>query len=192
MSLWKLTAATVGTLVGAFCAAESVASRGNCKSIPNVLLILGCRVKGEEAEDILKSRISASAKYLNENKTVLAICCGGIVHDDQYKSEAQAIKEGLMKSGVEEERIILEDKSTTTLENFINAKEILEKLGKSEDSIAFLSSEFHLLRAGYIAKKAGVKAKTIAATSPKNKVLGAYVREFFVFPAAFWQGGKNK
>lgn len=192
MSLWKITAATIGALVGSFCVTEAVASCGNCKSAPDVLLILGCRVRGEEAEDILKSRITAAGKYLNENKETLAVCCGGIVHDDQFKSEAQAIKEGLMQMGVEEERIVLEDKSTTTLENFINAKEILKESKKSEASVAFLSSEFHLLRAGYIAKKAGVKAKSVAAASPKNKLLGAYIREFFVFPAAFLQGGKNK
>ena len=92
-------------------------------------------------------RIDAAAKYLEIHKNVIAVCCGGIVHDDQTKSEAQAIFEGLCKRGIEEGRLILEDKSKTTAENFINAKKIIDKIKlEKTPEIAFLSSEFHLLQ----------------------------------------------
>ncbi len=171
--------AAVGAAV--FAEAEFRASWGNTLTAPDVLLILGCRVKGDTPEETLQMRINKAAEYLKDNKNVVAIACGGIVHDDQTKSEAQAIFEGLTEKGVEAERIILEDKSTTTKENFINAKRIIDSMGENL-SVAMLSSEFHLLRAGLLAKKCALDVTTVAAPSPKNLRMKNYVRELFCFP----------
>lgn len=176
---------------GIFAFKEAKASKGNLTDIPDYLLILGCRVKGYEAEDILRSRIEAAGKYLLQNETVKAICCGGIVHPDQFRSEADAIKEGLLGMGIDESRIILEDKSTTTEENFINAKGIIEALeGEKAVTIAFLTSEFHLMRASYIAKSVGVPCKCTPAKTPLNKRYGAYLRELLVYPVAIVRGNR--
>ena len=164
-----------------FAAVEMKASKGNTTEAPDVLLILGCRVKGDTPEETLKMRIDAAAEYLKKNKNVIAIACGGIVHDDQTKSEAQAISEGLVAKGVEIERIILEDKSTTTQENFRNAMEIIDKLSDNKLRVAMLSSEFHLLRAGLLAKKCGLEVTTLPAPSPKKLRLKNYAREFVCF-----------
>lgn len=183
--------AAIITGAGVFALKEKKASKGNLTEVPDYLLVLGCRVRGTEAEDILKSRIEAAGKYLLENKEVKAVCCGGIVHADQYKSEAEVIKEGLLQMGVEEERIILEDKSTTTEENFINARGIIEELeGKRDVSLAFLTSEFHLMRASYIAKSVGVPCKCTPSKTPLNKRYTAYLRELVVYPVAIIRGNK--
>lgn len=187
MPFSKLTALTfgaVGTAVGAFFAAEAAFSRGNLDSEPDFLLILGCRVKGNEPEPTLKMRTEKAAEFLSEHKNTIAICCGGIVHDDQTKSEAEAIKDGLVGFGIDEGRIILEDKSTTTKENFVNAKRIIDDMKlQSEPVIAFLSSEFHLMRSLYIARRTGVRVKSVAAPSPKKQKAKNYIRELIVFPA---------
>ena len=164
-----------------FAALEAKASRGDCKTTPDALLILGCRVRGEEAEPTLRMRAEAAADYLLAHPTVLAVPCGGIVHDDQQKSEAQAIREILLEKGVDDSRILLEDRSTTTFENFVNARNVLKDAGVPAEQIAFLSSEFHLLRASCIGRLAGVRAATVAAPSPKNERLKNYLREAAVF-----------
>ncbi len=181
-----LLLAASSAVAAGFIAAEIKGSKGSCKQEPDFLLILGCRVRGDNPEQTLQTRIDAAADYLLRHKSVIAVCCGGIVHDDQTKSEAQAIFEGLCAAGVEKGRIILEDKSTTTAENFINAKNIIDgmKLEK-QPKIAFISSEFHLLRAGIIGSLAGVKAESIPAPSPKNLRAKNYIRELIVFPSVF-------
>lgn len=154
-------------------------------STVNYLLVLGCRVRGREPEPMLKMRIEAAADYLLANPDTLCIPCGGIVHKDQLISEAQAISEGLKELGVERERIVLEDKSKTTFENFLNAKTIIEaacKEKKQEAKITFLSSDFHLKRASIIAKSCGVVAQCIPAPSPKNQLLLNVLREILCFP----------
>ncbi len=174
-----LGAAVIGAAV--FADAEFKASFGNTLTPPDVLLILGCRVKGDTPEETLQMRINKAAEYLNNNKNVVAIACGGIVHDDQTKSEAQAIFEGLTQKGVEAGRIILEDKSTTTKENFLNAKKIIENMGENL-KVAMLSSEFHLMRAGLLAKKCGLDVTTLAAPSPENLRMKNYIRELICLP----------
>ena len=162
-----------------FAGCEAVASKGNLKGEPDVLLILGCRVRGEEAEETLMMRIEKAAEFLKENKNTIAVACGGIVHKDQYKSEAQVICDELVKRGIEKERIIIEDKSKTTAQNFINAQKLVETKGRKT---AFLSSEFHLMRASMIAKRCSLNAQTVAAPSPKKLLIKNYLREFWAIP----------
>lgn len=177
----------LGACAAAFALLEAKASKGESPANPDFLLILGCRVRADEAEATLKTRIEAAAKYLKENPNTAAVCCGGIVHPDQTKSEAAVIRDGLLSAGIDDARIILEDKSKTTRENFINAKKIIDGFSLSkEPKIAFLSSEFHLLRSGVIAKRAGVSALSVAAPSPKAELIKNYIREFAVFPAVFF------
>ena len=165
-----------------FAALEAKASRGSCSEKPDVLLILGCRVRGEEAEPMLRMRAERAAAFLREHPDVIAIPCGGIVHDDQTKSEAQAIREILLQNGISDSRILLEDQSKTTFENFLNAKGLLEKAGLSAPQIAVLSSDFHLLRASLIGRLCGVKGETVAAPSPRHEIIKNYLREAAVFP----------
>ncbi len=172
--------------VAAFIVSELKAYRGNTKGKKDYLLILGCRVRGSEAEETLRMRAEKAAEYLKEYPETVAIACGGIVHDDQIISEAQAIEEILLSKGIKKDRIIREDKSTTTVENFRNSKKII---GNEERSLALLSSDFHLMRANLIAKKAGLDCQTVSAPSPKKEKAKNYIREFFAL-IIFIVGGR--
>lgn len=187
--LLYLVAGFLAFSVLVFAVAEAKACKGNAKGKKDYLLILGCRVKEDKAEKTLFMRCERAAEYLKENPEATAIACGGIVHDDQYISEAQAIEEILISKGIEKERIIKEDKSTTTVENFKNALKIIENGKVKAPSLALLSSDFHLMRARLIAKRAGLICETVSAPSPKGELVKNYVREFFAF-IIFVIGGK--
>jgi len=176
-----LTAAATGIVC--FSLKEAKASKGNADGEMDYLLVLGYRLENDEAAPALKMRCAKAAEYLTEHKNTVAIVCGGITGKTQTKSEAQVMKELLVANGIEEERIILEDKSKTTAENFYNAKKIMGETGNSK--IALLSSERHLLRAGVLAKKCGINAQTVAAPSPSGAKISGYIKEFFVFPFIF-------
>lgn len=179
-------AAAFAGIVSGFAACEAAAKNGNLSFEPDYLMILGCRVKGDKPDEMLTLRADAAADFLLGHKNTVAVCCGGIVHEDQTKSEAQAIKDILLDWGVEEERIILEDKSQTTFENFINAKKIIDSLsGGKKAKIAFLSSEFHLMRASVIASLVGVDVQSVPAPSPKRGKALFYVYEGLVFPLLY-------
>ncbi len=173
--------------VGIFAAKEISASKGDNPENPDYLLILGCRVRGDKAEDTLTMRINRAKEYLRENPDTVAVCCGGIVHDDQTAGEAEVIRRELIAGGIAPERLILENRSRTTQENFINAKAIIEgKMPLNKASVAYLSSDFHLLRAGKIASRCGITALSVAADSPHNKKIKNYLRELICMPAVYF------
>ena len=179
-------AAAFAGIVSGFAACEAAAKNGNLSFEPDYLMILGCRVKGDKPDEMLTLRADAAADFLLGHKNTVAVCCGGIVHEDQTKSEAQAIKDILLKSGIGEDRILLEDRSQTTFENFINAKKIIDSRPNGKEAkIAFLSSEFHLMRASVIASLVGIEAQSVPAPSPKKGKPLFYVYEGLVFPLLY-------
>lgn len=155
-------------------------TKGNTEEAPDYLMILGYRILNNTIDATLRSRIDAAADYLLKNPTVVAIPCGGITQKDQKIPEAHVIAEELIKKGVAEERIILEDKSKTTEENFINAKAIIDGVRQGNTvKTAFISSELHLHRAGRLAKEIGFEVTSLPAESPEAKVKN-YLREALI------------
>lgn len=151
------------------------------------LFVLGGHIIGAETpSEHLMKRIEKAAEYLNAHRSTVAITCGGCFRKGQKKSEALIIKEHLIKMGIDEERIILEDKSTTTIENFRFGKEIIESHSEKnlyELSVGFLSSDYHLLRAGIIAKINGLPGlKKVGAKSSVTDFIRGATREVHVFP----------
>lgn len=176
---------TAGVLlpVVTFAVTEAVASKGNAKGEKDYLLILGHALENDEASDVLKERCKKAAEYLKQNESTVAIACGGITGKTQTKSEAEVIKELLTAAGISEERIILEDKSKTTAENFYNAKKLMDKTEGVR--IALLSSSYHLLRAKTLAGICGINAETVSAPTPQDVKLRCFMKEFFAFPFMF-------
>lgn len=154
---------------------------GNIENEPDYLMILGYRILNNTIDATLRSRIDAAASYLLAHPDVKAIPCGGITQKDQKRPEAHVIAEELIKKGVEEGRIILEDKSKTTEENFLYAKAIIDSLPDADTKkTAFLSSELHLYRAGRLAKEIGFEVTSLPAESPSDVKAKNYVREALI------------
>ena len=154
---------------------------GNTENEPDYLMILGYRILNNTIDATLRSRIDAAASYLLAHPDVKAIPCGGITQKDQKRPEAHIIAEELIKKGVEEGRIILEDKSKTTEENFLYAKAIIDSLPDADTKkTAFLSSELHLYRAGRLAKEIGFEVTSLPAESPSDVKAKNYVREALI------------
>ena len=151
------------------------------------LFLLGGHIIGAEtpSENLVK-RIEKAAEYLLSHPATVAVACGGCFRDGQTKSEALIIKERLEALGVSGDRILLEDKSTTTNENFKFGRAIVaDHSGKPlyELNTGFLSSDYHLFRAGLIAKINGLPGlKKIGAPSSKKSFIKGALRELAVAP----------
>ena len=148
------------------------------------LLILGGDIIGEETPSPqLLDRMRAAAEYLIENTDVIAVACGGCFRKQQKKSEAEIIANYLIEKGVTKERILLEDKSTTTFENFEFGTEIIKNHARKElddIKIAFLSSSYHVHRASLIAKLSGIKNCGRVSCKTQGSALKRFAREYIV------------
>lgn len=149
-----------------------------------ILLILGGDIIGADTPSPqLFERMKEAAIYLKENTDCMIVPCGGCFRPGQKKSEAEIIAEYLIEQGIDEKRIVLEDKSTTTFENFIFALDIIKKhYGESLDNIkiAFLSSSYHIHRSSVIARASGIKNVGKVSCATPGKAFKRFVREYFV------------
>ncbi len=160
------------------------------------LLILGSGVIGAETpSEQMVSRMKTAAQYLKENTSCVVVPCGGCFRPEQKKSEAQIIAEYLVESGVDSQRIILEDKSETTFENFEFARKLIEEhSGKdiNNSNVAFLSSSYHIFRSKNIAKFCGIKNIGKVSAPTGRDMPKRLLREYIVAQELFYKTLKSK
>lgn len=148
------------------------------------LMILGSVIFGKDTPSAqLVERMERAVRYLNAHTDTKAVCCGGCFRKEQKVSEAEIIRRYLLNNGIAEERILLEDKSKTTYENFEFASKIIaEDCGKSAENtkIAFLTSDYHIFRSGLIAKQMGIKDIHKVSADSQSQKFQRYLREYFV------------
>ncbi|MBQ3567078.1 MAG: YdcF family protein [Oscillospiraceae bacterium] len=145
----------------AFMVHAQLKSPENAKAV----VVLGCKVNGERPSRMLSRRLDGAYEFLKENQEVMCVVSGG-KGDDEKISEALAMKRYLVDKGIDEDRIIMEDKSANTLENLKFSSELLREYGISD--IAIVTDGFHQYRAGYIAEKFGLN---VSAVNAKNDYL---------------------
>ncbi|WP_410200413.1 YdcF family protein [Peribacillus frigoritolerans] len=148
------------------------------------LMILGARVKGSVPSLSLQYRIDKAAEYLSANKHTVVIVSGGKGPGEDI-SEAKAMQQGLIAQGIEEARIVMEDKSTTTHENIVFSKEPIPDTAASG---LIVSNDFHIYRAVEIAKKEGLDMKGLPAKTPKVSLLKSYTREYLAVTKYYLTG----
>lgn len=122
-----------------------------CPVNADYLIVPGAKVYGEEPSDALRARIDLAWDYLSRNPDTVAILSGGQGNGENI-SEAECMRRVLMSYGLTEDRILLEEKSTTTAENMQFSYGLY---GDPEASVGIVTSNFHLYRSIRLAKKCG-------------------------------------
>lgn len=141
----------------------------------DVLIVLGCAVRGDKVSLTLKYRLDAALEYLSHSPDTHVIVSGG-KGDGENLSEAQAMKDYLVSHGVDPDRITMEDKSTSTWENFKFSREIIDRRFP-DASAAFVTTAFHVYRSGRVAIMNGIEAEGYAAKDVWYAAPNNYMRE---------------
>ena len=157
------------------------------------VIILGARVKGENPTKSLMERIKAATEYLKKNPEVRVIATGGQGKNENV-AEGLEIKRELLKNGISEDRIVLEDKSKNTVENFRFSLEKIRDIenGKKAASnnkknqkikVLIVTNDYHIFRSKNIARKVGFDNENyeiygLPAKTPLISIPQSYFREF--------------
>ncbi len=148
-----------------------------------VIVLGGGITKNGELTDSVKNRVQAAAFYLKRNKDALAVVSGGKGRFIPC-AEAEVLSPELASFGIDEYRILKEDKAKDTIQNLVFSARLIaehEKIPLSEvlaSPVAICTSDFHLARSERIAKRLGFSdVYGIAAKTPPIFVLNAYCRE---------------
>lgn len=141
------------------------------------IIVLGAGLDGYNVGKTLKSRLDKCIEYYNLNKGTNIIVSGG-QGKDEVISEAEAMKRYLVKNGVDESKIIKEDKATTTLENMKFSKDILKDRNDEKEKVLIVTNEFHLTRSMIIASILGMKNEGLASQTPIKIRNNYLIREY--------------
>ena len=145
----------------------------------DALIVLGAGIHGETVSLTLKHRLDKAIEYWNLNPDVIIIVTGG-QGPQEHITEALAMYRYLVERDIPPEKIIMEENATSTRENFIISKEILDEKFTDEYTSVFITNTFHVYRAGKIAQLAEVNSNSFAAITEWYTTPIVYAREVFV------------
>lgn len=149
------------------------------------IIVLGAQVRGERITKSLAKRLDAAYDYVSQHEDVTIIVSGGQGKGENI-SEAQAMEGYLIDKGINKNKIIKEDKSTSTRENIKFSK---EKMTIKKPRIAVVTNNFHVYRAMKIAEAEGGFASVdgLAGKSDNHLIVNYMVREAFAIVKMFLQ-----
>lgn len=134
----------------------------------DAVIVLGAGVNGETPSAALGSRIRAAAAYLEQHPDVPVVLSGGQGPGEDI-SEAEAMRRALWTDSEERNALyLLEDRSTSTAENFRFSKALLEERGLDTETavIAVVTNDFHCFRSRLIAQRQGLRTIDVPAELP--------------------------
>ncbi|HWQ30831.1 MAG TPA: YdcF family protein [Negativicutes bacterium] len=149
------------------------------------LMILGGGLKKDQITLTVQERLLTGIRYLEEYPEAKVIVSGG--HGfGQTVTEAEAMEEYLITEGISADRIISEDRATSTMENFIFSREILERYGEPKDNrLVIVTNDFHMFRSKLLARRNGFEPYGISCSTPFYIRTNCYIREYFALIKSF-------
>jgi len=191
-SIW-LTIFVVVITVGAIFASvyyysDDLDKITNSKQQLDAGVVLGAAVwGGNRPSPVLRERINKSAELYNSGLIKSIVLTGGGAPGEM--TEAEVSKNELLKKGVNESNIFVENKSNSTLEQmiYINRNFYIKNNWKE---IAIITDNFHLFRSKQICNFFGMSVKTVASDTPLSTESTFYysLKESFAI-VLFWLFG---
>ncbi len=153
------------------------------------IIILGCSISRKgKLRPLIKGRVNKAIRFAweqewNVEKSALYVPSGGQGKDEPM-SEGSAMEMYLISHGAEDYEVHAEKESRNTRENIIFSKRIIDGL-KKDARIAVVTTNYHVLRSGMLAKREGVDAQLIGSTTKWYFWPNAFMREtvaiFFMY-----------
>ena len=147
------------------------------------ILVLGAGLNDRTIPtEILRGRLNAAIECIEKNDAGYIVVSGGQGEDEDLP-EAHAMSKYLQDKGIDKEKIIIEDESRNTNQNFKFSKEKIEEHNhKSLDEInvKIVTTDFHAFRSSILAKRNGyVNFNNYSSTTVWYLIPITYTREAF-------------
>ena len=146
------------------------------------ILVLGAGLNDTIPTEILRGRLDAAIECIEKNDAGYIVVSGG-QGEDEGLPEANAMSTYLQDKGIDKEKIIIEDESRNTNQNFkFSKKKIEEHSHKSlkEINIKIVTTDFHAFRSSILAKRNGyVNFNNYSSDTVWYLIPVTYTREAF-------------
>lgn len=153
------------------------ASKSEPDAKADYVIVLGAAVYGKEPSLTVKNRVKSAVSYLKKHPSAKVVVSGGQGEGEDI-SEAECMYRLLVHYGIKDSRILLEDRSSSTMENLLYSRAVIETDGGSAERVGIVSSSYHLYRAKKMASSLGMEAFGLACSDGYPVYMcGMYIRE---------------
>ena len=140
------------------------------------IIVLGEKLNNDNMSNILIDRLDLAFNLYRKNKNAKLILTGGTIGKNSI-SEASAMSNFLLESGVPNDDIVLENEATSTFENIKFTRELIQDKSKK---VALVTSDFHISRALVISKNMGLNVipypSNTTLLDKTKRLIGEYPR----------------
>lgn len=136
-------------------------------------IVLGAAVWTRDPSPVFKERINHAINLYQKGRVRKLIFTGGQGNPGE-PTEASAARDYALQSGVPASDILIEDKSHTTFENILNAKQLADTQGLR--TVLIVSDPLHMKRAMTMARDAGLEAHPSPTPSTRYQGLSSQLR----------------
>lgn len=133
----------------------------------DVGIVLGASLRQDIPSPGLQERLDLAVDLYKEGRFKQLIVSGGLDHNGSKLTEAEGMRNYLVKKGLPAKSILLEPRATSTYENLLYSKQIMDEQGLVSSII--MTHQFHGSRSLDIAETIGMKQPLISST--KSEVL---------------------
>jgi len=149
------------------------------------IIVLGCQVRDGKATPTLAKRVDKAIEFYERQRKIAEppklVLSGGKGFDEEC-SEAEAMRAHALEKGIPEEKILMEDRAASTMENMKFSREIMDAdSAGSKYKAIYATSNYHLLRSGIFAVRAGLKAEGVGARTAFYYLPNALLREYAAY-----------
>ncbi len=142
------------------------------------IITLGSKIEGSKPSATLKNRLDSTLELLEKYPDSKVIVTGG-QGNDEAQPESQVMKKYLVDNGVAENRVLEEDKSTSTKENLEYAAHIAKENDISQEFI-IVTDGYHEYRGNKYAKKQNIKSQGYPSKSVQGFGFSYWFREILI------------
>lgn len=153
---------------------------------PAAIVVLGAGAPNGVPSPTLAARLDLALDQAVRYPAVPVVVSGGLGFGG-HPSEARVMGDYLRAHGLAADRIVQEERSTSTDENLRFTRPLLASRGVAADApVRLVTSDFHTVRARWIARHAGyAKVQAVGAPTPLYVRYNAWLREYFAFASGF-------
>jgi uncharacterized SAM-binding protein YcdF (DUF218 family) len=141
-------------------------------------LVLGAKsYRGGGYNPCLVSRVLRAVELYKDMQVLRLVLSGGTDSEDG-RNEAEMMREIAVQNGVREEDVVLERESTSTYENLLLSRKIMQK--EHIESVVIVSEPFHMARIRLVSESLGLNASYSAAVDSPCWTRWKYLSRYFL------------
>lgn len=148
------------------------------------VIVLGSGLIGDRVPPLLAARLDAGIAAADAQDPPAVLIPTGGQGSDEALPEGVAMARYLTEHGVDESRILVEDRARNTRENLEFSRALLPD---PDAPVAVVTNSYHVFRAALLTRHLGMRARVVGARTAAYFVPSAFIREFVAVLKENWK-----